>query len=101
VPLTVTRALQLKAQGETPLGSPEAALNMAITAARRELLIAAITTARRKLLIAGLECHQAKRDQLAAALRSTSVMHERSELLVMHADACRCVAAFEADLAKA
>jgi hypothetical protein len=89
VPLTVTRALQLKAQGETPLGSPEAALNMAITAARRELLIA------------GLECHQAKRDQLAAALRSTSVMHERSELLVMHADACRCVAAFEADLAKA
>lgn len=89
MPLTVTRALQLKAQGETPLGSPEAALNMAITAARRELLIA------------GLECHQAKRDQLAAALRSTSVMHERSELLVMHADACRCVAAFEADLAKA
>jgi hypothetical protein len=89
VPLTVTRALQLEAQGETPLGSPEAALNMAITAARRELLIA------------GLECHQAKRDQLAAALRSTSVMHERSELLVMHADACRCVAAFEADLAKA
>jgi hypothetical protein len=89
VPLTVTRALQLEAQGDTPLGSPEAALNMAIT------------TARRKLLIAGLECHQAKRDQLAAALRSTSVMHERSELLVMHADACRCVAAFEADLAKA
>ena len=86
---TVTRALQLKAQGETPLGSPEAALNMAITAARRELLIA------------GLECHQIKRDQLAAALRSTAAMHERSELLVMHADACRCVAAFEADLAKA
>ena len=61
----------------------------------------AITAARHQLLIAGLECHQAKRDQLAAALRSTYAMHERSELIAMHADACRCIAAFEADLAKA
>ena len=61
----------------------------------------AITVAQVELLTAALECHQAKRDQLAAALRSTYSLHERSELLIAHAEACRCVAAFEAELAKA
>jgi len=61
----------------------------------------AITAARVELLNAALECHQANRDQLAAALRSTYSLHERSELLIAHAEACRCVAAFEAELAKA
>ena len=60
-----------------------------------------ITAARLELLTAALECHQIKRDQLAAALRSTYSLHERSELIAMHADACRCISAFEADLAKA
>lgn len=60
----------------------------------------AITAARRELLIAGLECFIAKRDALAAALRSTYCLHERSELLGQHAEACRCINAFEADLAK-
>ena len=60
-----------------------------------------ITAARIEILNAGLECHQIKRDQLAAALRSTYSLHERSELLIAHAEACRCVAAFEAELAKA
>ena len=61
----------------------------------------AITAARFEILTAGLECHIAKRDALAAAMRSTYSLHERSALLVQHAEACRCVAAFEADLARA
>lgn len=59
------------------------------------------TQARLQILAAGLDCHREKRDALAAALRSTYALHERSELLLSHAEACRCVTAFEAELAKA
>jgi hypothetical protein len=58
------------------------------------------TAAHIEVLTAGLECHRASRDELAAALRSTYAMHERSELLIKHAEMCRCVTAFEAELAR-
>lgn len=60
----------------------------------------AVTAAHLERLTAGLECHQIKRDQLAAALRSTYQLHERSQLLIQHADACRCITAFEEELAR-
>jgi len=60
----------------------------------------AITAARRELLIAGLECHEIKRDQLAAELRATRPAFARANLMAQHAEACRCVAAFQAELAK-
>ncbi len=60
-----------------------------------------MTAARIEITTAALECHVAKRDALATALRSTHCLHERSQLLLQHAEACRCVGIFEAELAKA
>ena len=60
-----------------------------------------MTSSYRQALVAGMECQKAKRDELAAALRLTYALHERSELLSAHAEACRHVSIFEAELAKA
>jgi hypothetical protein len=69
--------------------------------ATQPVQIMTITAARLNLLQDGLECHQIKRDALAAALRSTYAMQERANLLLQHADTCRCITAFELELAKA
>ncbi|WP_313772347.1 hypothetical protein [Candidatus Regnicoccus frigidus] len=56
---------------------------------------------RRQLLIDGLEFHRAARDMKAAALRAGErFAGEDRDLLLAHAEDCRCVAAFERELAK-
>jgi hypothetical protein len=61
----------------------------------------AATAARIQLLRSALDLHQDSRDQLAAALRCTRSTQERNELLIRHAEACRCATAFEQELAEA
>ena len=58
------------------------------------------TAARIELIKAGIFCHQKKRDMLATALRQTRCLADRAQLIAQHAEACRCVTAFQAELAK-
>ena len=59
-----------------------------------------MTAARREITTAAMECHIEKRDAIAAALRTTYSQPERSQLILQHAEAARCVAIFQSELAK-